>query len=755
MIVKPTEIKMELEEGGVEAYSKDPKICFLSNYPPKECGIATFTRDLVNWMNKRFNPKLKSRVIALNDPATHYNYDKRVIHQMDRFSPEQYRDMAKLINESPDYRLVCIEHEFGMFGGSYGENILHFLDEIEKPVVITFHSVLSNPNDERKMVVREIAAKTAGIIVMAEAAMEILNKEYGIEKSKISVIHHGIPNAKFISSEQYKKKLGLEDKRVILTFGLLSRGKGIEHMIKALPPLVKKYPDLLYLILGETHPNVRREEGESYRNELMDLVRELDLEKNVKFQNKYVTTKELVEYILACDIYAFTNLEKAQITSGTLAYAMGCGRPVVATPVMYAEELLSQDRGVVIKEFMNPSMFTNAINSLLSDPEMMKNMAEAAYAFGRKMTWSNVAAEHLRAFNRIVRLREEITKKYPSIKLEHLKKLTDKFGCIQFAKGSIPDKSTGYTVDDNARALITSVLHNLLTKSRKSLNMAKTYLNFLENAQEKNGNFRNNFKNSNVISEAYSDDAIGRAIWALGYVIRKSKNQKISEKAEHIFNKAKRKIEGLGSLRAKAYILTGLYHHYKKFGEEADVTKIKKLANSILEAYEKSSSENWHWFEDKLTYDNARIAESLFLAYEITLNERYLEVGERTINFLSDIVFENDELMPIGQNGWFDKEGKRAMFDQQPIDASSMVLAYITAYRVTKNRHYYEKAVLAFNWFLGRNHLKQMLYDEATGGCFDGLGKHAVNLNQGAESTISYLMARLMLEEIKTQSQDV
>ena len=737
------------EEADLTSIPKDPKICFLSNYPPKECGIATFTKDLVTSMNRRFNPKLRSRVIALNDPATHYNYDKRVILEINKENPENYKQMAQVVNNSPDLRLVCVQHEFGIFGGEYGENLLPFLEEIQKPVVVTFHSVLPNPDEKRKMIVREIAAKSAGIVVMAKIAADILNEDYGIEKSKIFLIHHGIPNAKSASSDQFKKKLNLENKTVVLTFGLLSRGKGIEYMIKALPPLVKKFPKLLYLVLGETHPNVRKEEGESYRNELMELVKDLKLENNVKFQNKYVTLKELVEYILACDIYAFTNLEKAQITSGTLAYAMGCGKPVIATPVIYAEELLEQDRGIVLKDFKSSELFTEALSKLLSDKEMMKNMSEAAYAFGRKMTWTNVAAEYLRVFNKVVKLREEITKKYPGIKLEHLKKLSDRFGCIQFAKGSVPDKDSGYTVDDNSRALITSVLHNLLTNSRMSHNLSKTYLNFLEQAQNKDGTFKNNFKNDNVEKEAHSDDAIGRAIWALGYTIRKSRNKKISEMAEVLFNKSKRTIDRFSSLRAKAYILIGLYHHYKKFGEGGDEAKITKLANSIVNHYKDSATDGWHWFEDKLTYDNARIPESLFLAYEVTGKEEYLNVAEKTINFLSDIVFENDELMPIGQNGWFDKEGKRAMFDQQPIDACSMVLAYLTEYRTTKNRRYYEKAVLAFNWFLGRNHLKQMLYDEASGGCFDGLGKHAVNLNQGAESTISYLMPRLMLEEMK------
>ena len=736
-----------------EVISSDTKICFLSNYPPKECGLATFTKDLTYSMNKKFNPKMKSRVIALNDPESHYRYDNKVIFQITRNNPQDYIETAQKINNSNEMKLVCIQHEFGLFGGDYGEDILYFLNAVEKPVIVTFHSVLPNPDENRKKIVKQIAAKVSAIIVMAQAAVDILNKDYGIEKSKIYVIHHGTPNAKFLPPDQYKKKLNLENKKVILTYGLLSRGKGIEYMIKALPPLIEKYPDLLYLILGETHPNIRMEEGESYRNELIELVKELGLEENVKFENRYVTLKELVEHILACDIYAFTNLEKEQITSGTLAYATACGRPIVSTPIIYAEELLAQDRGIVIKETANPEEFAKAIDKLLSNPELRNKMSEAAYAFGRQMIWTNVAAKHLNVFNRVVKLREEITKKYPVIKIEHLKKLTDGFACIQFSKGSTPDKSSGYTLDDNARALITSISNHNLFKSNLSLSLAKKYLRFLEKAQKKDGTFINTFKKKNQNLGDYSEDAVGRAVWALGYAVARSKNKLVQGKAEDLFDKTFPIISSLESPRAQALAILGLYHHYQKYGRKRDLEIIKKLADSLCKLYKEHSSKDWKWFEPHLNYSNAKLSEALFTAYLATKNENYLEIAETTLHFLSDIVFIEDELHPVGQNGWFKKEGKRAFFDQQPIDASSMVNAYLTAYLATEDKHYHEKAVLAFNWFLGRNHLKQMMYDETTGGCYDGLGEHSVNLNQGAESTMAYLLARLRLEEIKRQSQ--
>lgn len=741
------------DKEGDEEFIKDPKICFMSNYPPKECGISIFAENLTNSMNRAFNPKLRSRVIALNDAEIHRKYNNKVIFQITRNNPEDYIRIAKELNESPDQRLVCIQHEFGLFGGEYGKDLLYFLDAIEKPVAITFHSVLPHPNEERRKIVKQIASKVSAIIVMAQTAINILSKDYGIEKSKIYLIHHGTPNVKFDSPENYKKKIGLEGRTVIFSFGLLSRGKGIEYMIKALPPLVKKYPDLLYFISGETHPNVRMHEGELYRNKLISLVKELGLENHVKFQDAYVPHKELADpYILACDIYAFTNLEKEQITSGTLAYALSCGRPIVATPVLYAKELLEQDRGIVLKKTKSPEEFTKAIDKLLSDNELRKNMSEAAYAFGRQMIWQNVARRHLTVFNKIVKLREEVSKKYPKIKLEHLKRLTDNFGCIQFAKGSTPDKKSGYTVDDNSRALIISVLHNTLTDSELSFTLAKKYIKFLETAQTKEGDFYNIFINKNKRLEEHSEDAYGRTLWALGYTTLKSKDKKLSDKAEDVFDKAFPHILNLESPRAQAFAIIGLYHHYQKYGRKRDMRVIKKLANSLVELYEKNSSDEWRWFEEHLSYANAKLPEAMFLAYDVAKNEKYLEVAESTLHFLSDIVFVEDELHPIGQNGWFNKNGKRSFFDQQPVDASYMVHAYLSAYNITKDKHYYEKAVLAFNWFLGRNHLKQMLYDETTGGCYDGLGKHAVNLNQGAESTISYLMARLMLEEAKEQN---
>ncbi|MFH1365754.1 MAG: glycosyltransferase [archaeon] len=726
---------------------KDSKIYFLGNFPPKECGIATFTQDLITSLNKRFNPKVKSRVIALNEESSLYNYDSRVVMQMNKDYLEEYINTAKKINRSEKIKLVCIQHEFGIFGGECGSYIIPFLETVKKPVVVTFHSVLPNPNNLRKKVVKFIGEKSAAIIVMAESAVDILNEHYGINKNKIHVIRHGIPNTPFKSSEPFKKKLRLENKIVLSTFGLLSRGKGIEYMIKALPPLVKKYPNLLYIIIGETHPVIRKREGEEYRNSLISLVKKLKLEENVRFYNKFLGLNEIIEYLLATDIYICTNLEKNQIVSGTLSYALGCGKAIVSTPSIYAEEVLDNERGMLAK-FQDSESFAEAIEKLLSNDELKKRIEQNAYAFGRSMIWQNVASSYLSLFNKIVKLREETTEKYPPIKLNHLRTLTDDIGCIQFSNISVPDNSSGYTVDDNSRALIVSTIHNKLYNSRISNGLLNTYLNFLERVQDETGKFNDMaYENKNLIPS--SEDSTGRTLWALGHLANNSKDNEIIERAKKMFDKSHNLINENSSLRAKAFSVIGLYHYHQKYKEEQILSKIKILADSIVESYKKEATEEWNWFESYLTYSNSKIPEMLFLAYNLTKNKEYLEIAEKSLDFLASLVFFKDELSPIGQNGWYNRHGTRSFFDQQPIDASSMVQTSLVAYSITENKKYYNNAVLAFNWFLGKNHLKQMMYNEGTGGCHDGLSKNSINLNQGAESTIEYLISRLMLEEIK------
>ncbi len=725
---------------------KKSKIYFLSNYPPKECGIATFTQDLSIAMDKRFNPKLKSKVIALNEETDLYNYGSKVMMQIDKDNIDDYIDKAEKINKNPEIKLISIQHEFGLFGGEHGSYLIPFLEKIKKPVVITFHSVLPNPDKKRKRTVKSLAEKSSALIVMAKKAVSILSNDYDIKKEKIHVVRHGIPDISFQSSEKYKKKLGLQGRKVITTFGLLSRGKGIEYMIRAVKDLSEKYPGILYLVIGETHPVVRRKEGEKYRNELLKEVKKLGLKNNVKFYNKYVDLRTILDYLLASDIYVCTNLEKNQVVSGTLSYAVGCGKAVVSTPIMYSEEILSGEKGL-LTEFKQPSSYVKSIDKIFSNPELKKRLERNAYSFGRKMIWSNVASRYLNIFNKAVKLREETTKKFPKIKLTHLKNLTDNFGVIQFANHSYPDKKSGYTVDDNSRALIVSTLYNNLFNSHFKL--PRIYLNFLKQSQRENGNFKNNHENENEVHDAYSEDAFGRAIWSLGFALNKSRDLELQEKAKELFDNSFNYFDSLQFLRAKSFSVIGLCHYYQKYNDNTALFKARELAESLVKAYEKSTDGEWRWFEKKLTYSNSKLPEALFLVYNLTKNEKYLTIAEETLDFLTKTHFKKNKLIPVGQNGWFNKHGERALFDQQPVEASSMVQTYLTAYKITGKKKYYDKAILSFNWFLGRNHLGQMVYNENNGGCYDGVSHESVNLNQGAESTICYLIARLFLEEIE------
>ncbi|MBU3924195.1 MAG: glycosyltransferase [Nanoarchaeota archaeon] len=731
-----------------EPIVKNNLICFLGNFPPKECGIATFTQDLSSAINKKFNPQLKSRIIALNDDNHTHDYDDNVIIEINKDDIDDYIETAKKINKMDEIKLICIQHEFGIFGGDHGNHILPFLEIINKPIAVIFHSVLPNPDTAIKRIVKSLCEKSSATIVMAKKAIEILKDDYGIDEEKIFFIPHGIPSVPFVDQESYKQKIGVQGKTLISTFGLLSRGKGMEYMIRAMPAIIKKHPNVQYLIIGETHPVVRREEGESYRNELMREVKKLGLKDHVKFYNKFLSLKEIVEHLLATDIYACTNLDKNQIVSGTLSYALGCGRIVVSSPIEYAKEFLSEDRGMIVKD-RSPESYAEKIDTILSDRDLKKLIERKAYSYSRPMTWQNVAISYRKIFNKILKLKNREIERLPEIKLDHLKKMTDDFGMIQFCNHSDPDKKSGYTIDDNSRALIASVLHDKIFSSQESKDLSRIYLNFIDSCQSETGHLQNNVENENEISDAKSDDSFGRTIWALGYTINKSEDSQIAEEAERLIKKSIHHIQKIKSPRAVAFSIIGLYHYQKKYPNQETLDLIKKLADYLAQRYDLESSEEWHWFEETLSYSNSKLPEALYLAYEITGDQKYLEVAEKTLNFLTELIFVKDNIFLIGQNGWYKKAGKRAFYDQQPVDASSLVQTYLTAHSITQNPEYHKKAMASIHWFYGKNPLSQMVYDETTGGCFDGVGEHSLNMNQGAESTLSYLIARLFIEEAK------
>jgi len=724
------------------------RILFMGTFPPRECGIATFTQDLSSSIDRRFSPKIKSKILAMNkDSSNIYNYPKDVIFQVDDSDLENYINIAKKVNKSSSIKLVNVQHEFGIFGGGeYGENLIPFLEMVNKPVITTFHSVMPEPDEKLIKVVRFIASKSS-IVVMNKTGADILRDKYGI-KEGITIIPHGIPSVKFSSSRIEKAKLGFKNRIILCSFGLMNPGKGYEYVIEALPEIVKRFPKLLYLIIGETHPVVRMNEGEEYRNSLQKRVKELGLSKNVKFYNKYVTLEEIVKYLKASDLYICSSTNPEQITSGTLVYAMGCGRAVVSTPFLHAKEYVTPERGILTK-FEDSKSISDAVIKILSSNELKKSMERNAYAFTRSMTWPNVALSYMKLFDRYTKISDRHEKKLPKIRFSHLMNLTDDFGIIQFAKYTTPDKRFGYCLDDNARALTAACMYYDISKSRPKLKLIRTYLDFIKYVFQGNGKFINFVDyNKKLNGKEISEDSFGRTMKALGYLTSMENiPDGMKSEAEDMIKKSSDKSLRLVSPRAISFSIIGLYHYNKTRPSDGNLDLIRKLADRLVESYNSSSSDEWQWFEGYMTYSNSRLPESLFCAYLATEDKKYLDIGKKTLDFLISVTFEEDVFEPIGQNGWYSRNGKKARFDQQPVDTASMVQTLLLAKSATGNEEYMNKAMDAFHWFLGKNVLNQMVYNEFTGGCHDGLGHASVNLNQGAESTISYIIARLSLAQ--------
>jgi len=739
------------------------KIVYLSSFPPRECGIATFTADLTGALDNLLETVIDSRIAAMNtDAVSRYHYPREVIFQLDPYSEQDFISTAEKINKTDDIKLVNIQHEFGLFGGKYGSYILSFLDALKKPSIVTFHSTLPSPNPELHNVVRLIAEKSSGLIAMTNRSKEILIGDYGIDEKKVSVILHGIHSAPYSTSAKSKSILGFSKKTIFLTFGLLSRGKGIEYVLEALPPVVKACPNLMYIVLGVTHPNVLKEEGESYRNSLIQKVRELKLSSNVSFYNEYVSLDKLLQFLRAADIYISTSLDPNQAVSGTLSYALGSGRPVISTPFAQATEIITPQTGLLVN-FKNPASYAESLLNLLKDPFRREQLGKNAYFRTRNMTWDNVALEYSKLFSRYSSDIAEVSKrkKIPRVNLNHLFRLTDDFGIIQFAQLSLPDISSGYTVDDNARALIATcyyydglgkVFKTFSPDKRKGelLKRIEIYLHFIGFVLGEDGLFYNYVKPDRTIDLEFNqkenlEDANGRTLWALAATAATdSLPESIKQKALSLLKKRMEYSQMVESPRATAFYIKGLCLLLKTRKDFQGI--LVRHCDRLMSLYRGVATEEWQWFETYLTYSNAVFPEALLLGHEQTGNSEYLETGIKTLDFLIGQTFLKGIYAPIGQDGWHHKTGERRYFDQQPEDASAMACALKTAYTITGKETYRKLMHEAFNWFLGDNSLKRVVYDRATGGCYDGLGEGQINLNQGAESTTSYLLARLAIQ---------
>jgi glycosyltransferase involved in cell wall biosynthesis len=727
-------------------------IVYLSTFPPRQCGIATFTNDLTNTIDQMFGLSVESKIVAMNiNDISQLPYSEKVIFQISQTRKEDYVSVANKLNHLKKVKLINIQHEFGIFGGEYGSHLLLFLKNIHKPVITTFHTVLPNPDKKMLSVVKSIMRYSKGIIVMTLSSKEILQKDYGLNPDLIQVIPHGIHNVPHSTSDNAKSALGFTDKQILSTFGFLSPSKGIEYVIDALPPVVKQFPNVRFLVAGVTHPIVLEREGEAYRNFLTNKVRKLGLNNNVFFYNTYFDINKLLKFLEATDVYLSPSLNPKQTVSGTLSYALGAGRPVISTAFAQAKQDVTSKMGILV-DFKKPKAFTDAISRLINSNELCLQMGKNAYFRTRHMTWENVAHSYMRYFSQFAPVLVMGQRKLPSIKLDHLAKLTDDFGIIQFAKLTEPDISSGYTLDDNARALIVAALHYSKFKTPSSLKLISIYLDFLCLVIRSDGYFDNYVGSNRAVDkqrniQENSEDPSSRALYALALVsTTKQIPKSFRQKAHALFEQSFQKNIAFSSPRAIAFYVKALSCLVSEWKESGILAVLRYNCEQLMALYEKSHSPDWEWFEHYLTYSNAILPEALILGYKITGEKRYLEVSEKTLTFLIKNTFRDNMYIPIGQSGWFPKQGIRQYFDQQPEDATATVEALNMMFKVVSKKYYKELANVAFNWFLGDNILGQVVYDRATGGCYDGIGEKFINLNQGAESTISYLFARLSFE---------
>lgn len=753
-------------------------VIYLGTYPPRRCGIATFTRDLAHACNGIVQGP--PRIVALNAAGDSYDYPPEVECEIRRDHIDDYHRAAEWIDRSAA-DVLCVQHEFGIFGGPAGAHLFELLRKVDKPVVTTLHTVLRDPEPEYEAATRRLVERSDALVVLSRAAREILVSRYGAPEEKIALIYHGVPDIPREGAWEAKRRLGFEGRFVLLTFGLLSRNKGIETAIEALPPVVEQRPDLLYVVLGVTHPEVKKYEGERYREALKERVRELSLDAHVRFVDEYVDLERLLDYIAASDVYITPYLGREQVSSGTLSYALAAGKAVISTPYWYAEELLADGRGVLVP-FRDSGALSEAILSLIRDPERMEAVRTAAYTFGRKMIWPEVGKAYAALFDRVRRAAAAVGNgasavrngsapcggrrgesphfHLPEVKLDHLKALTDDTGLIQHAAWGVPDRNFGYSTDDVGRALValleleTEAAENRTAgapgRARDELSPLITrYMSFLQYAQTEEGHFHNFMSyDRRFLDEHGSDDTLGRAMWGLGAVVQHRSREGVGVLAEQMLKRALQPARATTSPRAWAYMICGLAAALRRGGPPRDSAArdayrrlLPELADRLCALYGKYAGPGWRWFEERITYGNAKMSEALLLAHTLTGEPRYRRVGLSTLDFLLDLCWNGSYFELIGNEGWMERGGSPALFGQQPIDAGYLVEACDTAYEVTGDARYLRFAKAAFAWFLGQNRLGVPLYDERTGAVADGIDAQGVSLNQGAESIVCYLLA--------------
>jgi glycosyltransferase involved in cell wall biosynthesis len=689
--------------------------------------------------------------LAMTDPGGQYEYPDNVKYEIRQAVKADYARAAEFVNYS-DIGIVSIQHEYGIFGGDDGVYLLAFLNALRVPAIATLHTVLKSPSPGQRAIVEQMAERCAGLVVMSQVAANLLKSSYGVSGAKLRVIPHGIPNMRPVDRAALKRKFGVAGRRMLLTFGLLGPSKGVETVIRALPALIAAFPDVVYFVVGATHPAIVKRHGEAYRNSLEREAERLGVRDHVVFRDQFVATDELCDYLQAADIFVSPYMNEAQVTSGALSYAMGAGAAAVSTPYWHAQELLAEGRGMLFP-FGDTAALTTALSRLLESPEELARVRQKAHDFTRPMLWSEVGKAHLLLAQDLMTTKPRVSSvsrasSLPELRLDHLRRLTDDTGIIQHATFSVPARVSGYCVDDNARALIVALEADRLASSADTSKLVTTYLSYLQFSQRADGSFDNLMRYDRSLEPSVaSDDCLGRAIWALGATVHLALDDGHRQLAKQMLERAMEQTESLGP-RGIALTILGLTAFLAREPDHgASRERLGKLTERLLSRFYETATPEWCWFEKELTYDNALLPLALFQSYRVTGERTGLRVARESLEFLEKVCFSAGHLQLVGNAGWHSAGGSLAQADEQATDAAAYVLAFRGAYLATEDRHYLRRMRESFAWFLGINRLHLPLYNFVTGGCHDGLGLSEVNQNQGAESTVSFLLSlQRMLE---------
>ena len=743
------------------------RIAFIGNSLPRRCGIATFTTHLQQAVAAS-RADLETTIVAMTDHGQAYDYPATVGFQINDDRPEDYIRAAEFLNNGR-YEVVCLQHEFGIFGGDAGSHILALLSRLTMPVVTTLHTVLAEPTKTQREVIVRIVDASSKVVVMAEKGRELLRTVYQVADEKIEIIAHGIPEFAFVEPDEAKARRGFSNRAVILTFGLLSHNKGIEVMIDAMPAILKSRPDAVYVVLGATHPNLIRDQGEAYRDSLMARVDKLGVEKHVVFLDQFVDQATLLDFISMCDVYVTPYLNESQMTSGTLAYSFGLGKAVVSTPYWHARELLADGRGILVP-FGDAGAIGNEIAKLLTNEVLRQAMRKRAYSSSRSMIWERTAERYVSAFENAGRRHRLKTiarsdtstllrdsRAPPEMRVDHFLSMCDDTGLFQHAVHCVPDRAHGYCVDDNARALLLACALNSPGEQRLPEVLTARFAAFVQHAWNPDAKRFRNFMGFNRcwLEDKGSEDSHGRTLWALGVCALTDANPSRRTWAASLFAEAVVIVESFRSPRAWAFVLLGLDAYCAAITSDIRAANLRlRLADRLIAIFDMVETKDWVWFEEGLAYDNARLPQSLILTGLATKTPVYLEVGLKSLRWLvKQQTSASGQFRPVGTEGFGQRRRPPQAFDQQPLEAAATIAACLAAWRADHDTEWKGEAARVFAWFLGSNDLSISLVDLETGSCRDGLHPDRANENRGGESVVSYLLGLSEIRQVARLSE--